>query len=268
MRPGSILSFQPSRILVPSTLPPPGTPEFWLDGFDIDGSRNATLTPGATFSTWKNKGSLVGLDPTTMIGKANPKYYVGANIKGATFETAVQRSLGIPAIQRVYPFTISLVVKTPVTWTSFSNNPIGSYTVGGLPSPTISIRPGFVSFIGETWQGNNVDNSNTPFGVPITTPGGVRQIPQYNLFSVLTCVFDGAASSFGTDHQSMAFDPLATGIHDFRGLVVGSSDEGIGSQSLDGEIAQVLVYYGNTVTHAQIVAWAESVYGGTAPFAP
>ena len=259
---------------LPVTPPPPGSPEFWFDGSNIDGTGNSSLTPGAEFSSWKNRGSLVGVDLAPLPFKSNPKYYVGANIKGARFDDtgggfAPHRGLGTGVITaRNHPWMMSCIVKTASTWTSFSNNPIGAYLVAGSSSSTIGIRPGFVSFIGETWQGQLTNNLGTPVGIPFTTPGGQRQVVAYDLFTVLTFTIDGASSSFGTDHQTMAFGDVGLPyFRNFQGLAVGGSDEGL-SQFMTGEMAQALVYYGTSVTHAQIVAWAETVYGGTSPFAP
>jgi hypothetical protein len=235
--------------LPPVTPLPPGTPEFWFDGNDIDGLANSTLIDGSTFTEWKSKGT--NTTPATVpAGLDAPFYYISpAGYKaGRSLIGSSQESMRVASGTLAQPFMIAVVMLN-ASDDGINMASAGSY--GAAPSPRIGVRH---SGFGNSW---NMAGGATEFS------GGSRNKTKIQVGSGL---FNGASSILGIDHQA-----------DVNGATEGTSQTGVAlfgantnfSPNGDGSnIYQVLVYPNAAVTHAQIVAWAETVYGGTAPFTP
>ena len=247
MRPGSIGSFQPSRIANPSTPPPPGSPVFWFDGNDIDGVDNSTLVVDDNVSSWVSKGS--DTTPATLPGGFAPaKYFVSASGHKALRDNVSALRVATGALPQ--PYMIAVV--------HFSSSddgifmaPAGSYTAGNAPRIMIK-HTGF----GNRWV-------MAADATEILAPIGSRSVTQIQVASAL---FNGASSILGVDH--IADTAGSTGATGGTGVTLFGAGTTFSPNGAAAKLYQVLVYPDGAVTHAQIVAWAELVYGGTAPFTP
>ena len=262
MRPGFIGSFRTSSrpSPPPGTLPPPGTPEFWFDGFDIDGSQNSSLGIGVGVGSWLNKG----VNATTAVLQATPSkkptYYVDGAFQGLSFDNALFQHIRALCVPH-YP---SIVGPNRSSWflsVIARNIPGSSHTA--VSSEVQNAYSSAVSFP-SAWSGYG---GNPPdLGVLTTTNTTVN---------VASFWANGNLSQFHVD--SVAPTIRDAGWLPWEGPLIGDFSQGTDSGfGWSGEIYQVLVYYGllstspsNIVpTHADILTWANTVYGGTAPYTP
>lgn len=243
----------------------------WLDGRDIDGGNNLTLTDGATFQTWFNKGSVFTDDPTQATVGSRPTFIAScvngqacARFDGGDFLRGVTASN--------YTFLSNgNAVTMYVVWRTTSANPnsrMNIISTGGISAATrgIDFHYDDRAASSKNDRHRNLTSNGAAFIIDAETAdnaapaatwimsglyqqdngSGDDAIVYVNNVSVDTAVASGAFSATAPAN-AMAVGRTSASAADF----------------LTGDIAQVLIYQAahDSTARAAVTTWVDCVYG-------
>lgn len=222
---------------------PPGAPIFWFDGDRINDS---VLNHGDPVDTWLNRGSNALVSITQSTPAKKPTYFISAaGHKGLAFVRTSQQSLGATlATTQTQPHLMVVIARAET-----------------IPGVAISSNDASVN----QFLGTSLINGNIWFGGGTAQINGANSSVNTSNIQVITLLSNSTSSILKVDHLGPGTNNAGT--HGFKGPRIGNLGT-TETNGFNGEIYQALVYAGSSITHEQILAWAELKFRGTAPFSP
>jgi hypothetical protein len=220
----------------------PGSPLIWYDAQNIDGLGNESLTDGQQISTWKNLGSLSGAD-LTATGTDRPVFQL-IKEEGKLNNLAVVSTLNVDRLLSTPSFTPQVQPNTVVIL-------MRPFVVASTIAVIVNGDSGASAY----HQITSIDGALTLYAGGSVDSGLDLAAGQYQKIGT---IFDGASSSArvdGTTGSSVNPGSQSLGKIQLFG-------DGTGHPFI-GEIVEVLVYAGTSVSRSTIFAYLDRKYGTT-----
>lgn len=240
------------------TLPPQANLSVWLDGRDIDGQRNGTLSDGGSITTWTNKGSIA--DNPTQATPVNKPTFIASGLNGKAIARFDGGDRVVFSTASDFTFmhdgtgsTVYSVVKTSTSavHTICATSQGGAASVGCGHRYNSTFRTNFFVNDGVLTQ----INANSGNNAVLNGSFDVYTSVLFDSSPDLTMYVQNVSVGTGNAVTTLPTGAPAAALH------IGTAVTGI--SGLVGDLAQLLVYRAthDATQRAAVLAWLTGVYG-------